>query len=63
MSGGTIVLMQADTAALPLDYYVSACTIGITGGTLQVGSGATATNFNFRIYGWVAEPGHRQHHQ
>ena len=53
MSGGTIVLVQRNSATLATttrDYYVLA-TPTITGGTLQVGTAATATNFNFRLYG------------
>ncbi|HJR07106.1 MAG TPA: Calx-beta domain-containing protein [Pyrinomonadaceae bacterium] len=52
MSGGTIVLNQASTAATtPLDFDILSGTVNYTGGTLQVGSAATATNFNFRING------------
>jgi hypothetical protein len=50
MSGGTIVLVQRSTGATIRDYYVLA-TPTITGGTLQVGTAATATNFNFRLHG------------
>lgn len=52
MSGGTIVLVQRTTGATIRDYYVVA-TPTITGGTLQVGTAATATNFNFRLYGYA----------
>jgi hypothetical protein len=52
MSGGTIVLVQANTTnQTKVDYRVVASTSSITGGTLQVGSGATATNFVFQIAG------------
>ena len=53
MSGGTIVLVQRNSATLATttrDYY-NVGTPTITGGTLQVGTAATATNFNFRLYG------------
>ncbi len=50
MSGGTINLVQASTAATPVDYQVSSVST-ITGGTLNVGTSATATNFVFRITG------------
>lgn len=53
MSGGTIVLVQASTGATPLDYRVAATSPNITGGALQVGENATATNFNFRIAGAI----------
>jgi len=52
MSGGTIILVQRSTGATIRDYYVLA-TPTITGGTLQVGSAATATNFNFRMHGYA----------
>ncbi|MCX6303728.1 MAG: T9SS type A sorting domain-containing protein [Bacteroidetes bacterium] len=51
-SGGTIILVQRATGATIRDYYVVA-TPTFTGGTLQVGSAATATNFNFRLYGYA----------
>jgi hypothetical protein len=52
MSGGIILLQQASTASIsPLDYQVLSSTINITGGTLNVGSPNTTTNFNFRIRG------------
>jgi hypothetical protein len=52
MSGGTIVLVQANTTnQTKVDYRVAASTSSITGGTLQIGSGATATNFVFQIAG------------
>ncbi|MCA1565332.1 MAG: hypothetical protein LC803_06810 [Acidobacteria bacterium] len=52
MSGGTISLRQASTAAAtPLDYQVLSSTSNITGGSLIVGASSTTTNFNFRIRG------------
>src|SRR5205085_2473152 len=51
MSGGTINLVQASTAGTPLDYQVSGVA-NVTGGTLNVGTSATATNFSFRIRGY-----------
>lgn len=53
MSGGTIVLVQRNTNAAPLDYSVGSTIIGTVGTTLQVGNAATATNFDFRIRGNV----------
>ena len=53
MSGGTIVLVQRNSATLATttrDYF-NVGTPTITGGTLQVGTAATATNFNFRLNG------------
>uniref|UniRef100_UPI0037C034E0 beta strand repeat-containing protein n=1 Tax=Flavobacterium sp. TaxID=239 RepID=UPI0037C034E0 len=55
MSGGTIVLVQRNGGTLgstTRDYY-NVGTPTITGGTLQVGTAATATNFNFRLYGYA----------
>jgi hypothetical protein len=52
MSGGTITIVQASTGATPVDYRVSG-TANVTGGTLNLGTGATVTNFNFRIAGNV----------
>jgi hypothetical protein len=52
MSGGSIVLVQANTASSgKRDYNVTAGTPSITGGTLQVGSAATAANFTFQVAG------------
>jgi hypothetical protein len=52
MSGGTINLIQANTAGTnPYDYQVSTTTTSVTGGTLNVGTSATTTNFEFRIAG------------
>ena len=50
MSGGTINLIQASIAVTPIDYQVPAIS-NITGGTLNIGTAATAVNFNFRIRG------------
>lgn len=50
MSGGEINLIQAAVAATPIDYQVLSVST-ITGGTLNVGTAATLTNFNFRIRG------------
>ncbi len=47
MSGGTINLVQASTAATtPLDFDVLSNTVNYTGGTLNIGTAATTTNFN-----------------
>lgn len=52
MSGGTINLVQATVAATPIDFnIVNGVTFNITGGIVNVGTAATATNFNFRIRG------------
>jgi hypothetical protein len=51
MSGGTINLIQRSTGATILDYNVATTTPTITGGTLNVGTAATATNFDFRLQG------------
>ncbi len=50
ISGGVINLVRASTAATPLDYSVYG-TADITGGTLNVGTSATTTNFTFRLVG------------
>jgi uncharacterized repeat protein (TIGR01451 family) len=47
-SGGTINLVQACTGATPVDFINSAAILA-SGGTLQAGTAATTTNFNFRI--------------
>ncbi|MFL6214148.1 MAG: beta strand repeat-containing protein, partial [Blastocatellia bacterium] len=52
MNGGTINLVQASTAATPIDYQFGGVA-NITGGTLNVGTAATATNFTFRIQGQI----------
>ncbi len=49
MSGGTINLVQATIAATPIDMQVRSGTISVTGGVVNVGTAATATNFNFRL--------------
>ncbi|QQR73046.1 MAG: DUF11 domain-containing protein [Holophagales bacterium] len=49
-SGGAINLVQASTNGTPVDYNQSG-TMNFTGGTLNVGTGATTTNFVFRIQG------------
>ncbi|HPS63557.1 MAG TPA: BNR-repeat neuraminidase N-terminal domain-containing protein, partial [Bacteroidales bacterium] len=54
-SGGTIILVQRNSGTLGAttrDYYVVA-THMFSGGTLQVGTSATVTNFNFRLYGYA----------
>ncbi len=51
MSGGTINLVQRNTGATIVDYNVATASPTITGGTLNVGTAATATNFNFGIQG------------
>ena len=53
MSGGTINLVQRNTGATILDYFVNTTSPTITGGVLNVGTAATATNFNFGIQGAV----------
>ena len=53
MSGGTINLVQASTGATPIDWIVTTPTFICTGGTLNTGTGATATNFNFRLRGYL----------
>ena len=50
ISGGSINLVQANTAATPVDYNETG-TMVYTGGTLNVGTAATATNFVFRVQG------------
>src|SRR5688572_6346775 len=54
-SGGTVNLVQRSTNAAPLDYYSAGVTgfpaSAFTGGTLNAGTAATATNFDFRIRG------------
>jgi hypothetical protein len=51
ISGGTLNLVQRNTGATILDYNVAAGSGSVTGGVLNVGTAATATNFNFRIQG------------
>lgn len=51
-NGGTINLIQATVAATPVDFRVAGTsTTNATPTVLNVGTGATATNFNFRISG------------
>ncbi len=52
MSGGSITCVNAAVATTPVDYRVNG-TSTITGGTLNLGTAATVTNFNFRISGNV----------
>jgi hypothetical protein len=52
MSGGTIVLVQPSTApSTRLDYKISSTVTSLTGGTLQIGNGATASDALFNIVG------------
>src|ERR1043166_5686661 len=51
MSGGIINLVQATTTGATLQDYQVSSTAFITGGTVNVGTAATATNFIFRIQG------------
>jgi G8 domain len=50
ISGGTINLVQRNSSTVFLDYNVQ-LGANITGGTLNVGTAATTTNFNFGIQG------------
>jgi Cadherin-like beta sandwich domain len=50
MFGGTINLVQASTAATPLDYNQTG-TMNFIGGTLNIGTAATTTAFVFRVQG------------
>jgi hypothetical protein len=50
MSGGTINLIQAAVAATPIDLQIRSVST-ITGGVINVGTGATVTNFTFRLRG------------
>jgi uncharacterized repeat protein (TIGR01451 family) len=50
MTGGTINLVQASTGATPIDWINSAAVVA-NAGTLQAGTAATVTNFNFRVRG------------
>jgi hypothetical protein len=52
MTGGTINLVQASTGATPIDYINSSTPMAATG-TLRAGTGATTTNFNFRLRGFI----------
>ena len=49
-TGGKVVLNQRSTGATIVDYNVAPI-VGTFNGTLQIGSAATATNFDFRISG------------
>src|SRR5207253_6641578 len=49
MSGGSINMVNSNT--LTTADYNQQGTINFTGGTVQFGTGATATNFNFRLQG------------
>jgi fibronectin-binding autotransporter adhesin len=52
MSGGIINMVNRNTAGTPFtDYQVGSSSPSITGGTLNIGTAATATNFNFLIQG------------
>lgn len=53
ISGGYINLVNRNTNASPLDFSLYGSTVNITGGTLNIGTAATATNFDFRIQGTV----------
>lgn len=50
MSGGTIIIHQASGG---IDYSVPITQSNLTGGTLQIGSSATASKYNFTLYGIV----------
>ncbi len=50
MSGGTINLIQAATGATPIDLQIRSVTT-VTGGVINIGTGATVTNFLFRLRG------------
>src|SRR5205814_2353528 len=52
MSGGAINLVQANTKPNGIDYNVAG-TANIAGGTLNIGTAATSTNFEFRIQGQI----------
>ncbi|MGA8810222.1 MAG: hypothetical protein WB973_20315 [Thermoanaerobaculia bacterium] len=54
-SGGAINLVQACTGATPVDFINSAAILSM-GGTLQAGTGATTTNFNFRLRSSIGIP-------
>ncbi|MFY7883499.1 MAG: beta strand repeat-containing protein, partial [Dolichospermum sp.] len=53
ISGGNINLVQRNTAGTPFTDYLVAGSTTISGGTLNVGTAATATNFNFIIGGAI----------
>ena len=52
MSGGTINLVQANTATTPVDYNETGALV-FSGGTLNVGTATTTTNFVFRVQGQI----------
>jgi hypothetical protein len=54
ISGGTINLVQRTTGSTKYDYYVNGAAT-ITGGTLNIGTAATVTNFDFYIRGHVPD--------
>src|SRR6266404_1744940 len=49
MSGGTVNLVQASVATTPIDWQVRSTNPTVTGGVVNVGTGATTANFNFRL--------------
>jgi YVTN family beta-propeller protein len=49
MSGGAIVIQQANTSATPIDYSLKALYVNITGGTLTLGNALSGTAQTFRI--------------
>ncbi|MBN8481130.1 MAG: DUF11 domain-containing protein [Xanthomonadales bacterium] len=53
MSGGTINLVQAAVNTTPIDLQIRSNVVNVTGGVVNVGTAATATNFNFRLRGNV----------
>ena len=59
MSGGTINLVNSNT--LTTADWNQQGTINFTGGTVQFGTAATATNFNFRLQGNAPNVVDRQH--
>ncbi len=50
MSGGNINLVQANVAGTPVDWNQNG-TMNYTGGTLNIGTAATAAGFTFRVQG------------
>jgi len=53
ITGGTINLVQRSSISNPFDYNVLGTVPTITGGTLNVGTAATATRYDFGISGYV----------
>ncbi|MFZ4059488.1 MAG: beta strand repeat-containing protein, partial [Ferruginibacter sp.] len=53
ISGGNINLVQRTTGATKFDYYVMGTNPTISGGTLNIGTASTATNYDFYIQGIV----------